>query len=153
MKTHQLILVSFIGAISFQCADPTTDNTCIARLKGKVVSKSPACAGVAIQILSGNIDPTRVDTLWFDAYADNAPVYRNVFKTYPYCYGEHESGELLLDALEQGAEFYFIFAPSENTPDCGFGDCMVCKPLVSLPESTNRILLVDEECNDQMVIY
>lgn len=148
MKTRQLTLISIILGVAFQCAEPAAENTCIVRLKGRVVSQGPVCAGVAIQILSGGFDPTRVDTRWFDAYVDNPPTYHNVFKTYPYCNTENEAGQLLLETIENGTEFYFIFINDGNTPDCGFADCTVCKPLVSLPESTNKILVVTEECND-----
>lgn len=151
MKTQHLTFISILLAVTFQCTEPRSDSTCMARLKGKVVSQGPICAGVAIQILSGNFDPSRADTLWFDAYVDNPPTYHNVFKIYPYCNAEGEAGQLLLDAIEAGTEFYFIFANNENDPGCNHADHIVCKPLVSLPESTQTILVVTEACNDAII--
>lgn len=153
MKKLLLALTCTFIILLLQCTESThsSDPLCIARLKGKVVSQGPTCAGVAIQILSGSFDPTRVDTRWSDAYSNNAPVYHNVFKTYPYCNSESESGQLFLEVIEEGVEFYFIFINNENPPYCGVADHTLCKPLVSLPESTNRILVVNEECNDQII--
>lgn len=155
MKKLTLALAITFIFLLLHCTEssPSFDPLCIARLKGKVVSQGPACAGIAIQILSGGFNPARVDSLWFDAYADNPPMYRNVFKTYPYCNTEDEQEQLLLEAIEGGTEFYFIFTNSENVHDCGSADHTVCKLLVSLPESTNQILVVNEECNDQVIIY
>ncbi len=153
MKSTILLLSTCALVAVLACTEPAASPTCVARLRGKIVSTGPACAGIAIQILSEHFGPARVDSLWFDAYVDNPPTYRNVFKTYPYCSTESDEEQLLLEALEKGTVFYFIFAPTENSSDCGFADCTVCKPLVSLPESTHRILIVTEECNDQVTIY
>lgn len=152
MKSTILLLSACTMAAVLACTEPAASPTCVARLKGKIVSTTPACAGVAIQILSEDFNPERVDTLWFDAYVDNPPAYRNVFKTYPYCSVNTEQQEALLEAFEKGTEFFFIFASPADDSSFDFQDCTFCKPLVSLPESTNRILIVTEECKDQVTI-
>ncbi len=151
MKPFFALLLT-ASSILFQCSETGTQKLCVAPLKGRVVSEGPACAGLAIQILSGSYDASRVDTLWFDGYADNPPTYKNVFKTYPYCSVNTEQQEALLEAFEKGTEFFFIFASPADDSFFDFQDCTLCKPLVSLPESTNRILIVTEECEDQVII-
>lgn len=152
MKASILLYVVILMGLFSSCYETTSDTLCIASLKGKIVSTGPACAGVAIQILSEDFDPVRVDTLWFDQYTDNPTTYKNVFKTYPYCSVSTEQQDALLNAFEKGTEFLFIFdnPPSEILSD--LADCTTCKPLVSLPENTNRILIVTEECNDQVIV-
>lgn len=152
MKRSVLLLIFCISCLLFQCSETATERLCIAPLKGRIVSEGPACAGLAVQILSGSYDASRVDTLWFDAYADNPSRYKNVFKTYPYCSVSTEQQEALLEAFEKKKAFFFIFDTPADEPFFDFQDCTLCKPLVSLPESTNRILIVTEECEDQVII-
>ena len=147
-----ILLLLFISGVLLQCSETSTEKLCVATMRGRVVSEGPACAGLAVQILSENFDPSRVDTLWFDEYHDNPPTYKNVFKTYPYCSVSTEQQDLLLEVFEKKEEFFFIFASPADDSFFDFQDCTRCKPLVSLPESTNRILIVTEECKDQVTI-
>lgn len=151
MKSFIVLLLT-ISSVLFQCSETATERLCVAPLKGRVVSEGPACAGLAIQILSENFDSVRVDTLWSDAYLDNSPDYRNVFKTFPYCSVSTEQQEALLEAFEKKEEFLFIFASPPDDSYINDPHCTLCKPLVSLPESTNKILIVTEECKDQVTI-
>lgn len=153
MKKLLLALTCTFIILLLQCTEssPSSDPLCISRLRGKVVSQGPACAGVAIQVLSGSFDPARVDTLWFDAYANNPPTYKNVFTMFPYCSVDTEQQDALLEAFEKKNEFFFIFDSSAEGSSTDFQDCALCKLLVSLPESTNRISIVTEECNDAVI--
>lgn len=136
------VIIIFSGCQS----ELSSEGLCVARLKGRIVSDSPACAGIAIQILSGAFDPMQVDASWQNALQPNSVVYQNVFKTYPYCASNEEQLKKFEDILETGGEFYFVFTNREDN------DCAVCKPLVSLPEKTNQIEIVDSACRDLIIV-
>ncbi len=141
------VIMTFSGCQS----ELSNEALCVARLKGRIVSDSPACAGVAVQILSGSFQPTQVDASWQNVLQPNSTVYQNVFKTYPYCNSNEEQLKRFEDILEAGVEFYFVFK-SRADGFCGFGDCAICEPLVSLPEKVNEIEIVNLSCTDVFVV-
>ncbi len=143
-----LLTLSVAVIMTFSACQPELSNEalCVARLKGRIVSDSPACAGVAIEILSGSFLPTQVDAHWHNALQANATIYQNVFKTYPYCASNEEQLRKFEDILETGGGFYFVFTNREDN------DCTVCEPLVSLPEKTNQIEIVDSMCRDLIIV-
>lgn len=141
-----LFLAGFVAIASCE-STVSSEELCVARLKGRIVSNGPACAGVAIQILLGSFQPDHVDASWQNALQPNATVYQNVFKTYPYCAANEEQLKQFENILEEGNEFYFIFKNVEEG-SCGFGNCAICEPLVSLPEKVNAIEIVTLVCSD-----
>lgn len=136
------VIMTFSGCQS----ELSNEALCVARLKGRIVSDGPACAGVAIQILSGSFQPMHVDASWQNAFQANTTVYQNVFKTYPYCTSNEEQLKRFENILETGGEFYFIFTNREDN------DCAICEPLVSLPEKTIQIEIVDSACRDLIIV-
>lgn len=141
-----LFLAGFVAIASCE-STVSSDELCVARLKGRIVSSGPACAGVAIQILSGSFQPDHVDASWQNAFQPNSTVYQNVFKTYPFCKASEKQLQRFEEILEEGDEFYFVFKNSE-AGFCGFGDCTLCEPLVSLPAKANEIEIVNLACTD-----
>lgn len=149
---YHLGIVLF-SLITLSCdSELSKEDLCTNQFRGRVVSNGPACAGVAIQLLAGTVDASRVDASWFDAYTNNPVVYENVFKTFPYCNETAEEVDKLLTVIETGTEFYFILDNPVDDPFCGFGECMVCEPLVSLPEHVNKIRIVANGCSDQVTM-
>lgn len=146
---RRILILYLAGFVAIASCESTvsSEELCVARLKGRIVSSGPACAGVAIQILSGSFQPDHVDASWQNAYQPNSTVYQNVFKTYPFCQAIEEQLQRFEDILEAGGEFYFVFKNREPG-FCGFGDCAVCEPLVSLPEKVNEIEIVNLVCTD-----
>jgi hypothetical protein len=138
--------VAVIMTFSDCQSELSNEALCVSKLKGRIVSDSLACAGIAIEILSGTFDPMQVDSRWQNALQPNSVVYQNVFKTYPYCSSNEEQLKKFEDILETGGEFYFVFTNREDN------DCAVCKPLVSLPEKTNQIEIVDSACKDVIIV-
>ncbi|GCC50955.1 hypothetical protein SanaruYs_11740 [Chryseotalea sanaruensis] len=152
MKRHILIIFLLVFIVFTSCqSEISNEELCVARLRGRIVSSSPACAGVAIQILSGSFQPDHVDASWQNAFQPNSTVYQNVFKTYPFCQASEEQLKRFESILEEGDEFYFVFKNSE-AGFCGFGDCTICEPLVSLPEKVNEIEIVDLACTDVFIV-
>jgi hypothetical protein len=119
---------------------------CEERLRGRIVSSGPTCAGVAIQVLYGSFQPEQVDATWQNVFQPNSTVYQNVFKTYPYCTPSDEQLKRFENIIKEGDEFYFIF--KKIGPGSLVVDCLVCEPLVFLPEKFNEIEIVDLACTD-----
>lgn len=145
------LLITALLVISSCTTEVTKEELCVARLKGRIVSNSPVCAGVAVQILEGYFPPDRVDASWRDSLDYNSLSYQNVFTTYPYCQTSSEQASKFEEIIEEGAVFYFIFKNDESN-QFDLSDCAMCKPLVSLPKTVNQIVLVSESCRDVHVI-
>jgi hypothetical protein len=69
------LLLALLAIFASQCKQHNDLNQTI--LTGKLVVSDP-CGLSAIQVLSGQIDPSRVTASWTDP--DNDSVYNNVFK-------------------------------------------------------------------------
>lgn len=138
-----------------------TAGSCPPPLKGRIVSTTNPCAGVAIQIVSENLSNDDLalisDPEWNGIIAPSGQivpyVFQNVFKIYP-CDLEHNVTDLLAydevagEFLNKG-DFYF-YITSESTISNNNG-CSICKPLVSLPKKRNEITL-NIECRDVITI-
>jgi hypothetical protein len=151
MKASILLPCALLFALCSNCSETSSDALCIAPLKGRIVSKGPACAGIAVQILSVDFDAARVDSMWHDEFSSDAAYYKNTFTTFPYANENATIDEELLELIDTQESFFFVF----TNPEPGFltsNNVVMCKPLVSLPRARNEIKIVPENCNDVIVI-
>lgn len=150
MKAFILLSFALPIVLCSSCTEISSDALCIATLKGRIVSKGPACAGVAVQILSGSFVAARVDSVWHDEFSVNPVYYENTFTIFPYANDSATIDEELLELIDTQREFFFVFA----NPEPGFltsNNFVMCKPLVSLPRARNEIRIASEDCNDVIV--
>ncbi|MEQ1587917.1 MAG: hypothetical protein ABL895_18685 [Cyclobacteriaceae bacterium] len=143
--TLQLLLSSC--ETSFQ-----ESSSCAAPFKGRIVSTSVPCAGIAIQVLTEGVSSNHVDLEWTDSLG-NGTVYTNVFKVYE-CDVENDIGGYFTynpDLQTFGTrEFYFRFKNDSLLTNEHSG-CSICKVNVSLPTKRNKIYL-DVGCRDLIEI-
>lgn len=148
MKILNAFFLAVLLTLLTACVETSTSQLCIPRIKGRIISTGPACAGLAVQILSESFDRERVDSLWINTFTGDTLVYKNVFTVYPSC-AESIMQEELQHLAQNGGDFYFIFNSPVYDSTTLFPNCR-CKPLpsVTLPLRSHRILLATEECND-----
>lgn len=159
MKKINFIICSISISLLSSCeTELSNSSSCAVAFRGKIVSTTNPCAGVAIQILSEQIPTGIADAEWSDTFKPSdqiSPyVFTNVFKAYP-CDIVNDLNDLLKydevtgKFLNKGEFLFYINSDSslENSND----GCSICKPLVPLPKKRNRIILT-YGCNDLIVI-
>jgi hypothetical protein len=147
-------LFPIILSLTLTCCVPsvTTSPLCIAHINARIIATGPACAGLAIQIVSDYFDQERADSVWYNTFSGDSVVYRNVFTVYPSC-TDASVQEKLLQLAETGDDFYFIFDSPLHDTTTQFPNCR-CQPLpsITLPQKTHRILLTSKDCSDTLVV-
>jgi hypothetical protein len=96
------------------------------RLVGKLVING-ACGNYAVQVISGNIDPSRLLASW----TDGDTTYTNVFAVNNRCnFGQY--------GLKQGESFSFLLNDSLVVQTC-----MSCEIVVPVPDVSNTVTGVE----------
>lgn len=92
----------------------TQMNSSTSTLKGKLVVDGP-CGFYAIQVLSGNIDPSRIQRTWKYEFGQTDTIYSNVFRASNICvFGGY--------GLSKNDTFTFRLTDSVEVQNC-----MICE--------------------------
>lgn len=158
MRKINHIVIVVVALFSACESDLNKSSSCAEAFRGRIVSTTNPCAGVAIQILSGHVPLGIADAEWNDTFQPSGQispyVFTNVFKVYP-CDIENDLNDLLAFNESSGefinkSDFYFYVTSNSLLSDNNDG-CTICKRLVSLPKKRNKIAL-SNGCNDLIVI-
>lgn len=137
-----LILLSCIALYS--CTYEDAPKSCPPVVRGKVVSKHPACAGIVVQVVSGS--DGLLTNQWSDIPLYNqGNIYDNVFAIANPCELSTEDYAWLSDVENFSKEFSFYVLDNTNGIACD-----QCQPLVSLPSHWKEIYILPAgaNCND-----
>ncbi|MDQ3278124.1 MAG: hypothetical protein M3Q06_07345 [Bacteroidota bacterium] len=96
--------------------------------KGRLEIKA-LCANYTISVLEGNLDASKIEASWTDE--NTGKTYKNVFALGSPC--------TFPESLEEGKEFYFTLAETNN-------QCAVCQAYYPKPGKALSITVLDKPC-------
>ncbi len=127
MKTVIIFcLLSFVSLTGFRCEKGVVTKDCY---KGKLVKKG-ICLNYTITVLSGNMDPQKIETTWTDPNTNIT--YQNAFRLGSVCNFPTD--------IEEGEEFYFTLDTDANN------GCAVCQAYYPTPAKSLSIKVLNAPC-------